>query len=156
MELLGLTILTCFLYCVANLYFIWVTHHGNHTIGQRHAFFTFYHMKENETLLNSFIANTTFKSLVSMGAIQYCTCIFFYWTRNSMALRIALYNQNSLMNLKIKGTSLFDCVLLASAVAACVVIALRGSGRIRYNDAISSKAERKKAEMNGGKKVTNK
>jgi len=31
------------LFVIISLYFIVATHHGNSTIGQRHAFFTFYH-----------------------------------------------------------------------------------------------------------------
>ena len=60
---------TCVLFCLANFYVIWVTFHGNYTLGQRHAFFTFYHMQGGETLLSSLIVNTTFKSLVSMGSL---------------------------------------------------------------------------------------
>ena len=51
-TLMMLELFICLLFCFSSVYFIWTTHHGNYTIGQRHAFFTFYRMKENETLFN--------------------------------------------------------------------------------------------------------
>ena len=86
------------LFIMTAIYFIKATHHGNKTIGQRHAFFTFYAMHENETLLNSFIANISLNNVVSMGAIQYCVMLFSMWGRKSQALKIALYNRNALFH----------------------------------------------------------
>ena len=51
------------------LFLIWITYHGNKSIGQRHAVFTYHYMQENETLFNAFLANIAIKSIVSMGAI---------------------------------------------------------------------------------------
>ena len=153
-SILILELFICILFSVTNLFIIWITYHGNHTLGQRHAFFTFYHMKESETLLNSFIVNTTIKSLVSMGALQYTTSIFFYWARGSMVLLIALYNKNSIMNIKIRGNTLFNYLLVASVVAACVYLGFQGSGRIRYSDAFQSKAQRKSAKASGNQVTT--
>ena len=47
------------------------------------------------------------------------------------------------MHLRIKDTSIFDYMILTSFVLTCVNIAIRGSGRIRYNDAIDDKEKRK-------------
>ena len=96
-------------------------------------------MKESETLLNSFISNTTFKSLVSMGSLQFTTMIFFEWTRGAMVLQIAVLNSSSLMSIKIYGTNLFHWVFFLSVIISLISIAIRGSGRIRYNDAIVDK-----------------
>ena len=96
-------------------------------------------MKESETLLNSFISNTTFKSLVSMGSLQFTTMIFFEWTRGAMVLQIAVLNSSSLMSIKIYGTNLFPWVFFLSVIISLISIAIRGSGRIRYNDAIVDK-----------------
>ena len=89
-----------------------------------------------------------------MGALQYTTSIFFYWARGSMVLLIALYNKNSIMNIKIRGNTLFNYLLVASVVAACVYLGFQGSGRIRYSDAFQSKAQRKSAKASGNQ-VTN-
>ncbi len=51
------TILLAHLYLGLAFFFIVATFHGNITVGQRFATFTFYAMKENETLFNSFLAN---------------------------------------------------------------------------------------------------
>ena len=96
-------------------------------------------MKESETLLNSFISNTTFKSLVSMGSLQYTTMIFFEWTRGAFVNKMAVLNSRSLMNIKLHGTNLFYWVFFLSVIISLISIAIRGSGRIRYNDAIVDK-----------------
>lgn len=108
-------------------------------------------MKENETLFDSFIANVVINNIVSMAAVHYVTLIFFQWTKNSLCLRIAMYNKWSMMNFNVKGYSIFDCIFLAFVVASLINIAWRGSGRIRYNDAIQSKEQRKIAEQSGKK-----
>ena len=61
------TILLSHIFMSFSIFFILTTHHGNSTIGQRFATITFYAMKENETLLNSFLANTAFNNVVSTG-----------------------------------------------------------------------------------------
>mmetsp|Transcript_21119 Transcript_21119/g.25994 ORF Transcript_21119/g.25994 Transcript_21119/m.25994 type:complete len:117 (-) Transcript_21119:394-744(-) len=72
-----LELLESTLFSLMVLYFIWVTQRGNYTIGQRHALFTFYLMKENETLLDSFIVNVAINNIVSIAAIHYTSLIFF-------------------------------------------------------------------------------
>ena len=57
---------------------------------------------------------------------------------------MALYNKNCLMHLRIGTQSIFDYILLATVIVACVIIAIRGSGRIRYNDVYHDKEQRKK------------
>lgn len=109
-------------------------------------------MKENETLLNQFIANVAFHNVVTIGALHYATLIYFEWTRSSMVLRIAFYNRYNLMNLRIGDISIFDYIILASILCTCISIAVRGSGRIRYNDMILDKEQRKKDRL-AGKKI---
>ena len=150
--MLILMIVLVFLFDLIALYFIWVTNHGNSTIGQQHALFTFYHVKENETLLNAFIANIAFNNLVSMAALHYTTLIFYTWTQGCVVLRIAMFNKWSVMNLNIKGYNIFDCICILSVLLTLVSIAVRGSGRIRYNDVILDKDEIKKLQL-AGKKV---
>lgn len=62
-----LTILISNIFIGISIFFILTTHHGNDTVGQRFATITFYAMKENETLLNSFLANTAFNNVVCTG-----------------------------------------------------------------------------------------
>ena len=102
----GATLLMAEIFCTLlfvalNLYIIWITHHGNYTIGQRHAFFTFYRLREGETLLGQFIANVSFNNVVSMGALHYTTLIFWTWTKGSIIFRIVNYNKYSVMNVRI-------------------------------------------------------
>ena len=52
------------------------------------------------------------------------------------------------MHLRIKGTSIFDYIILLSVTLTCVNIAIRGSGRIRYNDAIDDEEKRKTVGQN--------
>ena len=56
------------------------------------------------------------------------------------------------MHLRIKDTSIFDYMILTSVVLTCVLIAIRGSGRIRYNDAIDDKEKRKAVKDHKAKK----
>ena len=74
-----------------------------------------------------------------MGSLQFTTMIFFEWTRGAMVLRIAVLNSRSLMSIKIYGTNLFHWVFFLSVIISLISIAIRGSGRIRYNDAIVDK-----------------
>ena len=46
---------------------------------------------------------------------------------------------------------MFDFIIFASVVGTIISIAIRGSGRIRYNDMNLDKEERKKAEARGQK-----
>ena len=137
--LMFMSMLASLLFLFSNLYFIWITHHGNKTLGQRHAFFTFYHMRENETLLNSFIANTMFKSLVSIGALQWTVLLYAEWTKGSFVTTIAVFNESNSMNVRLFNTSIFDYLLLIFVLIALISIGIRGSGRIRYNDVIMDK-----------------
>ena len=63
--------------------------------------------------------------------------------------KIALYNQSSVMNIRIAHTGIVDYILLICVAIACVSIAVRGSGRIRYNDVMLDKEQRKRAEALG-------
>jgi len=40
------------------------------------------------------------------------------------------------MNMRIGGVSVFDYIIIVSIIGTCISIAIRGSGRIRYNDVI--------------------
>jgi len=62
-----------------------------------------------------------------------------------------MFNKWSVMNFNVRGYNIFDCIFLLFVVASLINIALRGSGRIRYNDTID-KEKRKKLEQ-AGKKV---
>lgn len=55
------------------------------------------------------------------------------------------------MSVDIYNTSIFDWILVLSIISACISIIIRGSGRIRYNDVILDKQQRKKAIENGVK-----
>lgn len=48
-------------------FFINATVVGNTTMGERFATFTFYPMEKEQTLLNSFLANTAYKNMVCTG-----------------------------------------------------------------------------------------
>ena len=50
-----------------SFFFIMAAFHGNLTVGKRFATFTFYHMQNQETLLNSFLVNTTLMNVMSCG-----------------------------------------------------------------------------------------
>ena len=80
-----------------SIFFILTTHHGNATVGQRFATITFYAMKENETLLNSFLANTAFNNVVCTGVKQYMTMMFDTWTRGSVSYQECIITRNSRM-----------------------------------------------------------
>ena len=56
-----------------------------------------------------------------------------------------------MMYIKIADASIFDYMLTLSILCSLLMIAIRGSGRIRYNDAILSKEQRIKAEQRGEK-----
>ena len=60
-----------------------------------------------------------------------------------------MFNKWSVMNLSIKGVGIFDCIFILCLIASLINIALRGSGRIRYGDAILDKEARKKSQANG-------
>lgn len=66
-ENLLLNILMSQIYIFLACFFIVVTHHGNFTVGQRFATFTFYAMEEQETLLSALLANGAFYNVVSIG-----------------------------------------------------------------------------------------
>lgn len=78
------TILISHIFTLTSIFFVLTTHHGNATVGQRFATITFYAMKENETLLNSFLANTAFNIVVCTGVKQYMVMMFQAWTRGSI------------------------------------------------------------------------
>ena len=141
-----LELFTQLLFYTLCLFLIWVTQHGNSTIGFRHALFTFYLMKDGETLFDSFMANIAINNIVSLASIQYSSLIFYQWTKNSLVLRDAMFNKWSVMNLNVKGYRIFDCVFILFFIASLINIALRGSGRIRYGDAILDKEARKKSQ----------
>lgn len=138
-EDLLMTILTSHLFMALCFFFLICTSHGNDTIGQRFATFTFFPMKENETLLSSFLANTAFRVFVVTGVRQYTTLIFASWTRGSISYQQAVIARNSEIFFKIADISFFDYIFIISVIVTCITIAFKGSGRIRYNDIIEEK-----------------
>ena len=82
---LVITILISHIFMACSFFMLISTGHGNETIGQRFATFTFYPMKENETLLSSFLANTAFRNVVVTGVKQYAVIMFANWTRDSIS-----------------------------------------------------------------------
>ena len=65
--------------------------------------------------------------------------IFETWTRGSMAQRIAIFNRSTIMNPRVNDVGIFDYLFVVSLVISLISIAIRGSGRIRYNDIILNK-----------------
>ena len=92
---LVLTIVMSHIFISLSFFFIVVTAHGNTTVGQRFATFTFYAMRENETLLNSFLANSAFNNVVCTGVKQYAIYMFNDWTRGSIAYEEAIITRNT-------------------------------------------------------------
>lgn len=66
------------------------------------------------------------------------------WTRGSDTYAIALLAKDSKIFFKIAGISVFDYVFLLSVVGTMIIIAINGSGRIRYNDIIEEKNNKAK------------
>ena len=112
------------------------TFHGNVTVGKRFATFTFYAMHESETLLNSFLVNTALVNVISCGVKQYAVNIFADWTRGSYSYTAAILAKDSRIFFKVADISIFDFVFLFAVVVTLIIIAINGSGRIRYNDII--------------------
>ena len=146
-TVLLLELLTQMLYFLMSIFLMWVSQHGNMTIGKRHALFTFYMMKESETLFDSFIVNIVINNIVSFAAIHYTSLVFWQWTKHSFVLKIAMFNKWSVMNLNFKDYNIFDIIFIGFLIGALVNIAIRGSGRIRYGDAILDREARKKAAL---------
>lgn len=94
-EDLLMTILESQLFMALCFFFVICTSHGNDTIGQRFATFTFYPMKENETLLSSFLANTALRVFVVTGVRQYTVMIFASWTRGSISYQQSVVARNT-------------------------------------------------------------
>ena len=117
-----------------SIFFILTTHHGNATVGQRFATITFYAMKENETLLNSFLANTAFNNVVCTGVKQYMVMMFDLWTRGSISYEEAIITRHSRMFFRLAGASVFDYIFMIAVIVTILIISINGSGRIRYND----------------------
>ena len=92
---LVLTIVMSHIFISLSFFFIIATAHGNTTVGQRFATFTFYAMRENETLLNSFLANSAFNNVVCTGVKQYAIYMFDDWTRGSIAYEEATITRNT-------------------------------------------------------------
>ena len=92
---LVLTIVMSHIFISLSFFFIVATAHGNTTVGQRFATFTFYAMRENETLLNSFLANSAFNNVVSTGVKQYAINMFSDWTRGSILYEEAIITRNT-------------------------------------------------------------
>lgn len=122
------------------LFFLKSSAHGNETIGVRFATFTFYAMKENETLFSAFIANGTFRNVAITGVKQYSILMFNSWTRGSVGYKEAILQNHSRIWFKIAGTSIFDYLFILAIIMTIIIIAVKGSGRIRYNDIIDGKS----------------
>jgi len=100
-------------------------------------------MKENETLLNSFLANGTLLNVVCCGVKQYTAHMFDAWTAGSLTYEQAIIAKDSRMFFKIAGVSVFDYLFLLMVITTIILIAVNGSGRIRYNDLIDEKGKPK-------------
>ena len=131
------------IYYFISFFYISATFIGNTTVGQRFALFTFYAMPEQETLLNSFLANTALMNVVSCGVKQYATITFSTWCEGSFTYELAILAKNSKLYFHIEGISIFDVILIISVIATLIIIAVNGSGRIRYNDIIEAKSKSK-------------
>ena len=131
------------IYLFMSYFYIVATFHGNVTVGQRFALFTFYAMPEQETLLNSFMANTALLNVVSCGVKHYAANTFSTWCQGSFTYEIAVLTKNSKLFFTVYDVSIFDIILLISVIATLIIIAINGSGRIRYNDIIDEKSKRK-------------
>ena len=100
-------------------------------------------MPEQETLLNSFLANTALMNVVSCGVKQYAAITFSTWCEGSFTYELAILAKNSKLYFHIEGISIFDVILIISVIATLIIIAVNGSGRIRYNDIIDAKSKSK-------------
>ena len=143
-----MSILLSHMFIALCFFFIKATSHGNDQIGQRFATITFYPMHLNETLLNSFIANGAFRNSVCIGVKQYAVRMFDAWTQGSISYQEAVIAKNTKLWLRIAGISIFDLIFLLSIVMTIIIIAINGSGRIRYNDILDEKGKPKKDRKN--------
>ena len=143
-----MSIVLSHIFIALSLFFVKVTSHGNTEIGQRFATITFYPMHLDETLLNSFIANGAFRNAVCIGVKQYAVRMFDAWTKGSISYQEAILINNTKLWLKIADISIFDFIFLLAIIVTIIIIAINGSGRIRYNDILDEKGkpvkERKK------------
>lgn len=54
---------------------------------------------------------------------------------------------------KIAGTSIFDYLFILSVIVTIIIIAVNGSGRIRYNDIIDGKSNQAKGKAKPPKDI---
>ena len=69
--------------------------------------------------------------------------MFDAWTAGSKTYEQAIMAKHSKIFFKIGGISIFDYVFLLAVVITIILIAINGSGRIRYNDLIEEKGKPK-------------
>mmetsp|Transcript_21313 Transcript_21313/g.26218 ORF Transcript_21313/g.26218 Transcript_21313/m.26218 type:complete len:112 (+) Transcript_21313:1156-1491(+) len=95
MEALLIALFLSHMFLFLSYFYITATFYGNTTVGQRFALFTFYAMPRQETLLNSFLANSSFMNVVSCGVKQYAANTFSTWCQGSYTYKIATLTKNS-------------------------------------------------------------
>ena len=70
--------------------------------------------------------------------------LFSTWTKGSVAYQESVIANHTKLFFQIADTSVFDWLFLVSVITTGIIIAINGSGRIRYHDIIEEKKKGKK------------